>query len=435
MKKHSIYIGLAALAGLFAGYLIFGGNAEGTTANDHPHAEVTEPDRMWTCSMHPQIMQLQPGDCPICGMDLIPVEADAEGLSTDQFEMTENAMALANIRTTVAGAGETGENSLRLSGKIRENEETNAVQVSYFAGRIEKLYINFTGEKVSKGQLLAVIYSPELVSAQQELLTAAALKASQPALYSAVRNKLKLWKLSEEQINRIEASGNVTENFPMYATVSGTVTAKMASEGDYVKQGQPLYKIADLNTVWAAFDAYENQIALLKKGQRLTITTNAYPGQKFDAEIAFIDPVLNAATRTVTVRAVLKNGNNIFKPGMFVEARIEAIPIQADSIISIPASAVLWTGTRSVVYIKTDPHRPVFEMREVTLGGYTGESYTVLSGLNAGETIVTNGTFTVDAAAQLQGKKSMMNEAEGKTAVRQKDHKESRNGDPGKGGS
>src|SRR5690606_5920179 len=133
---------------------------------------------------------------------------------------------------------------------------------SYFAGRIERLNVSFTGEEVHKGQLLATIYSPELYAAQQELITAASLKQSQPALYKAVRNKLKLWKISENQINQIETSAKVLENFPVYATVSGTVTEKLAEQGDYIKQGQPLLKIANLNTVWANFDVYEHQIDL-----------------------------------------------------------------------------------------------------------------------------------------------------------------------------
>ena len=127
---------------------------------------------------------------------------------------------------------------MKLSGKIQVNEEANAVQVAYFAGRIEKLNVNFTGEQVKHGQLLATIYSPELVAAQQELLTAAKMKESQPALYKAVRNKLKLWKLSDKQITAIETSGSVRENFPIFATVSGTVTEKLVQEGDYVKQGK-----------------------------------------------------------------------------------------------------------------------------------------------------------------------------------------------------
>ena len=426
MNKNIIYIGVALIVGLLGGYLIFGGGSADTATNkvkdDHNHSEEIASGQMWTCSMHPQIMQPEPGDCPICGMDLIPAETGADGLLADQFKMTENAMALANIQTTVVGSGAIEAGTLKLSGKIRENEESNAVQVTYFAGRIEKLYVNSTGERVGKGQRLATIYSPELVSAQQELLTAASLKESQPELYSAVRNKLKLWKLSEKQINSIEQAGKVQEYFPVYATVSGTVTHKMVEEGDYVKLGQPLYKIANLNTVWAEFDAYENQIASLKEGQSIKIVTNAYPNQEFNAKISFIDPLLNSATRTIVVRAVLNNRKDKFKPGMFVEGKVEGTEMQMNEAINVPASAVMWTGERSVVYVKTNPNEPVFEMRDVLLGNASGDTYTIIEGLQNGDEIVTNGTFTVDAAAQLQGKKSMMNAEGGKTMTGHEGH-------------
>ena len=426
MNKNIIYIGVALIVGLLGGYLIFGGGSADTATNkvkdDHNHSEEIASGQMWTCSMHPQIMQPEPGDCPICGMDLIPAETGADGLLADQFKMTENAMALANIQTTVVGSGAIEAGTLKLSGKIRENEESNAVQVTYFAGRIERLYVNSTGERVGKGQRLATIYSPELVSAQQELLTAASLKESQPELYSAVRNKLKLWKLSEKQINSIEQAGKVQEYFPVYATVSGTVTHKMVEEGDYVKLGQPLYKIANLNTVWAEFDAYENQIASLKEGQSIKIVTNAYPNQEFNAKISFIDPLLNSATRTIVVRAVLNNRKDKFKPGMFVEGKVEGTEMQMNEAINVPASAVMWTGERSVVYVKTNPNEPVFEMRDVLLGNASGDTYTIIEGLQNGDEIVTNGTFTVDAAAQLQGKKSMMNAEGGKTMTGHEGH-------------
>jgi Cu(I)/Ag(I) efflux system membrane fusion protein len=372
--------------------------------------------------MHPQIMQPEPGDCPICGMDLIPAESSADGLLADQFKLTENAMALANIQTTIVGKGNIDGNTIKLSGKIAENEEANAVQVSYFSGRIERLNISFTGEEVRKGQLLATIYSPELYAAQQELITAASLKESQPALYKAVRNKLKLWKLSENQINQIEETQKVKENFPVYATVSGTVTEKLVEQGDYIKQGQPLLKIANLNTVWANFDVYENQIDVFKKGQEVLVTTNAYANKEFKGKVDFIDPILNTKTRTVTLRVVLNNKNDVFKPGMFVTANIERVSSSNDEVLTIPASAVLWTGERSVVYLKTNPDQTVFEMREVVLGNQIGNAYEVLEGLFIGNEIVTNGTFTVDAAAQLQGKKSMMNKDGGKVMTGHEGH-------------
>ena len=419
MKKYIIYIGILVV-GLLLGWLIFGNSSNENTKQNQ--SESVKTNQMWTCSMHPQIMKPEPGDCPICGMDLIPAESSADGLLADQFKLTENAMALANIQTSIVGKGNVEGNTIKLSGKIAENEEANAVQVSYFAGRIERLNVSFTGEEVRKGQLLATIYSPELYAAQQELITAASLKESQPALYKAVRNKLKLWKLSDKQINQIEETGKVKENFPVYATFSGTVTEKLVEQGDYIKQGQPLLKIANLNTVWGNFDVYENQIDRFKKGQEVMVTTNAYPNKEFKSKVDFIDPALNTKTRTVTLRVVLNNKDDVFKPGMFVTANIEGVKNKNKEALSIPASAVLWTGERSVVYLKTNPDQPVFEMREVTLGNQIGNEYEVVEGLFAGNEIVTNGAFTVDAAAQLQGKKSMMNKDGGKVMTGHEGH-------------
>ncbi len=426
MKKNILYLGIAVIIGLLGGYLIFGNSSDSsnqkiTEVHDHSEDSTNE---MWTCSMHPQIMQQEPGDCPICGMELIPAEASSEGLLANQIQMTENAMALANIETTIVGNLMEGNDDgvISLSGKIATNEENNAIQASYFDGRLEKLNVSFEGQEVKRGQLLATIYSPNLVAAQQELITATSLKESQPALYKAVRNKLKLWKLSESQIDNIESTGEVRENFPLYATVSGTVAMVMAAEGDYVKQGQPILKVSNLNSVWAEFDAYENQISQFKKGLKIKVATSAYPNKEFDAVISFIDPVLNSSTRTVTVRATLKNNESLFKPGMFVSGKIKGTAQVPGESLNIPASAVLWTGERSLVYVKPNPNRPVFEMREVTVGLRSGDNFTVTSGLENGEEIVTNGTFTVDAAAQLQGKKSMMNKSGGKTMTGHEGH-------------
>jgi Cu(I)/Ag(I) efflux system membrane fusion protein len=424
MNKNIIYIGIAVIIGLLAGWLIFGSNSTDAPfkkdlsdmSDIHDHAGESA-EQIWTCSMHPQIMQSEAGDCPICGMDLIPAASIAEGLAMNEIKMTENAMALANIQTTVVGTGTASNDDgmISLSGKIATNEENNSVQSSYFDGRIERLNVNYEGQKVNRGQLLATIYAPNLVAAQQELLTAASLKESQPALYNAVRNKLKNWKVSENQINAIESSGKVRDNFPIYATVSGTVAEVTAREGDYVKQGQPILKVSNLNSVWAEFDAYESQISNLKEGQKITVITNAYPNKEFDASVSFIDPMLNNATRTVTVRATLKNTDDLFKPGMFVTGKLNGEKQISGATLTVPATAVMWTGERSLVYIKTNPNEPVFEMREVTIGTRNGENYSITAGLENGDEIVTNGTFTVDAAAQLQGKKSMMNQ--GKKAM------------------
>ena len=200
MKKYSIYL-VFIIVGLGLGWLLF---SDSETAHETHTTEVAA--AKWTCSMHPQIVQPDAGDCPICGMDLIPAEVGAEGLSESQFKLTENAIALGNIQTTKVEANSENSQMIHLSGKIVENEEANVVQVAYFPGRIEKLHVNITGQEVKRGQLLAAVYSSELNNAQQELIAAANQKEQQPELYKVVRNKLKLWKLSEKQITSIEES-------------------------------------------------------------------------------------------------------------------------------------------------------------------------------------------------------------------------------------
>lgn len=412
MKKYILYIGILGV-GLLLGWFIFGNSSN--KEKEHHHSKTAEVNQMWTCSMHPKISKSEPGDCPICGMALIPAKVNSEGLNANEFKLTKNAMALANIQTSIVGNHTSNDAFIKLSGKITENEEANVVQASYFSGRIERLNISSIGEEVQKGQLLATIYSPELFAAQQELITTSSIKESQPALYKAVRNKLKLWKISDNQINQIETSQKVKQNFPIYATVSGTVSEKLVEQGDYVKQGQTLLKITNLNTVWAEFDVYENQVKVLKKGQDITVTTTAFPNKKFKEKVDFIEPTLNSATRTVKLRVVLNNRNREFKTGMFVEGNIKNIPSRKKQRLMIPSTAILWTGKRSVVYLKTNPNEPVFEMKEITIGNQLGEQYEVVNGLKSGDEIVTNGTFTVDASAQLQRKKSMMNKNGNKT--------------------
>ncbi|RIV44233.1 efflux RND transporter periplasmic adaptor subunit [Flagellimonas pelagia] len=408
-NKNLLYVGIAVVVGLLLGYLIFGSGSGTKPESDHDHDAEMASGQMWTCSMHPQIMQPEPGSCPICGMDLIPADSAGEGLTQNQIKMTDNAIALAGVETVVIGSGATDTDQVKLSGKVAVNQESDAVQSAYFDGRIEQLNINFEGEEVRKGQKLATIYSPQLVAAQQELLTASGLKSTQPQLYTAVRNKLKLWKLSDSQIDQIEASGKVSENFPVYANVSGVVSSIMVEEGDYVKTGMPLVKVVNLNSVWAIFDAYESQLSLFKKEQSMEVTTNAYPNETFGAKVSFVDPLLNNATRTVKVRAELDNKKGLLKPGMFIQGKIDVANHGAMEMLTVPESAVLWTGKRSVVYVRPNPTEPIFELREVELGNLMDGAYQVYSGLSSGEEVVAKGTFTVDAAAQLQGKKSMMN--------------------------
>ena len=408
MKKYTLYIALVAV-GLLIGWFLFG-TSSNQEPNDHTAESLVE---HWTCSMHPQIDLPEFGSCPICGMDLIPAENDEKGFTVNQFKMSQNAMALANIETEIIGNSDGISESFTLSGKIAANDKESAVQTAHFGGRIEKLHFKTKGEFVNKGSLIATIYSPELVTAQNELIESLDIKESQPELYKAVRNKIKYWKISEKQIQSIEQHKKVITNFNIYANVSGFISEIYIDEGNHVKEGTPLFNVANLGSVWAVFDVYEKDIKNIKVGQSIEIKLNAYPDKIIKTQIDYIDPILNNTTRTVSVRATLQNNDNSLKPGMLITSELVFdSKNEKATIVVIPKSAVMWTGKRSVVYVKTSISEPVFEMREVILGNEYGENYEILNGLESGEEVVTNGTFTVDAAAQLQGKKSMMNRTE-----------------------
>lgn len=406
MKKYIIYIGIL-ITGLALGWLIFGNSTkDSTTTEKNPSESKTE--EIWTCSMHPQIRQPEAGDCPICGMDLIPLKANNNS-NPLVFEMTDDAVKIANIQTTVVGSGSVNAKGLKLSGKIKADETNSASIVSHISGRIEKLFISYTGEKVSKGQKIASIYSPKLITAQKELLEANKVKDANPKLYEATVNKLKFWKITEEQIESIITSKEVIESFNIYAGFSGVVLNKKVSVGDYLKEGDVLFDIQNLNQLWAIFDVYESDLGGIKTGSKISFNTPAIPNKIFTSSIVFIDPVINPATRTATIRTTINNQNQVLKPEMFLEGTINNTSSNNVSIL-VPKSAVLWTGERSVVYVKLpDLPTPSFEFREVTLGESNRTSYTILDGLNNGDEVVTNGAFVIDASAQLNNQSSMMN--------------------------
>lgn len=371
---------------------------------------------IWTCSMHPQIRQSGPGKCPLCGMALIPLKHEsAVQENPDSIRLTKEAAELANVATSVAQLRKPVK-QIRLYGKVKPDERLLQSQVSHVSGRIDKLFVNFTGEAVSRGEPLAMVYSPELVTAQQELLEAAKAKATQPEIYEAAKSKLKQWELTEEQIKAIEAEGKARNDFEVVSNTDGVVINRRVNAGDHVAQGTVLYDIADLSKVWLVFDAYENDLEFLKKGDAINFTVQALPGLHFSGNIFFIDPVLNPVTRVATVRVEIENKDGRLKPEMFATGIVDAFLEEYQKYPVVPRSAVLWTGKRSVVYVKVPQvSEPVFNLREVELGPLLEDSYVVMKGLSEGEEVVTQGTFAVDASAELQGKPSMMNRGEEKS--------------------
>ncbi|MFC3414955.1 efflux RND transporter periplasmic adaptor subunit [Algoriphagus hitonicola] len=404
---------LALVFGLVVGWLLKPGAEENHEGHEH---EETDSNTTWTCSMHPQIKLGEPGDCPICGMDLIPASQASKNSSNPMvFEMTSEAVAMAQIQTSKVGGGNTG-GELNLTGKIQGDEREIATLTSKFPGRVERLFITFTGEKVEKGQRIATLYSPELMSAQQELLEAAKSKSDFPQLYEAAKSKLRLWKLSDQQIDAIEKSEKVQEQFDILADQSGVVTQRNVSVGDYVSTGSVLFNVINLDKLWVLLDAYETDLSFLRIGDQINFSVAGIPGENFRAKITFIDPVIDPNTRSAKIRAEVNNTGQNLKPEMFVNATVNIKSKSGASALMVPRTAVLWSGKRSVVYVKTPgTNPPTFEMREVTLGDRMGENQEIKSGILAGEEIVTNGVFAIDAAAQLSGNYSMMNRPETKS--------------------
>ncbi|KUO69053.1 MAG: hypothetical protein APF83_07415 [Lutibacter sp. BRH_c52] len=413
-SKQYIRYSLFVVIGLFFGWLFFHSS---TTAEDKQnHSADEHKTEIWTCSMHPQIRMDKPGKCPICGMDLILLNQNSSvGMDPDAIYFTKEAAQLANVMTSVVSKQQSIK-EIRLYGKVQADERLLQSQVAYISGRIEKLYINFTGESVRKGQTLALIYSPDLITAQQELLETAKTKQAYPEIYEAAKEKLLQWKLSPNQIATIESSKKVKTNVEVYATSSGIITAKQVNVGDYVGQGTVLFEVTDLSRIWVLFDAYESDLHFLKKGNKMEFTIQAIPGSKFNGIISFIDPVIDPVNRVAKVRIEMNNQDGKLKPEMFATGFVKANLDQYQNKMVVPKTAVMWTGKRSIVYVKQPGDDPIFKIREIELGPLLGNSYVILNGLTEGEEIVTEGAFSVDAAAQLEGKPSMMN-PEGGAAV------------------
>lgn len=404
--QYTKYI-LFLIVGLFLGWLFFSSSGGDSTKGNQTEKKEAE---VWTCSMHPQIKMDKFGKCPLCGMDLIPLttSGSGSGIDPDEIHFTKEAAMLSNVMTTIVSNDKTSK-EVRLYGKVQADERLIQSQVSYVSGRIEKLYINFTGEAVKRGQLLALIYSPDLITAQQELLETLKTKHLYPEFYEAAKEKLVQWKLSTSQIATIESSKKIKTNMEVYATSSGIVTAKNVTVGDFISQGTVLYEVSDLSRIWVLFDAFESDLHFLKKGNKIDFTVEAIPNSKYSGTISFIDPVIDPINRVAKVRVEISNTEEKLKPEMFVTGSVKANLDQYQNKMVIPKTAVLWTGKRSVVYVKKPGDDYIFKLREIEIGPLLGNSYVVEKGIEEGEEIVTNGAFSVDAAAQLEGKKSMMN--------------------------
>ncbi len=449
----------------------------GTPAPEPELTDVAQSDgdddaspQMYTCSMHPAVRLPDPdAKCPICFMDLIPVEEDAGGGNPMQMTLSEDAKIMSQVETAKVGRFFPSA-QIRLYGNLVYDETSVARLTAYFPGRIDRLFVNYIGVSVQEGDHLAELYSPDLLAAFEELRQAknsfenslnasAFLRETAGQTLTASREKLRLFGLTQEQVEQVESGEFDSDQLTVYAPIGGVVTHLSAREGDYLKTGDPIATVSDLSRLWLDLEAYESQLPLLRWGMPVTFTVEAHPGETFEGRVSFIEPIVDEHTRTAAVRVAVDNTDLRLKPGMFstavVRAKIAAdgvvlsdelagrwvspmhpthisdtpsvcpvcsmdmVPAESLGVVGdsseveiplvIPRTAVLFTGVRSVVYVSVpDQEQPTYEGRVVTLGPRAGEFYTVRSGLKEGEEVVVNGAFRIDSAMQISAKPSMM---------------------------
>jgi len=472
-KKQIVFIVLATFFIMWITSSLFSGNKH----NEHTASQSKENEiKYWTCAMHPQIKLPKPGPCPICGMDLIPVykdggqEGDEGGIVS--LSLSSTARQLAEVETAEVEY-KTVSNEVRLVGKVDYDETRLSYISAWVPGRIDRLFVDFTGTRVRKGDHLIKLYSPELISAQEEYIQAiknwkdtkeselSVMRDTAQSTLKSSQEKLRLLGISDEQVKDIAERKIIQEHLTITSPVTGTVILKNGFNGQYVKTGDRIYTIADLNRVWVYIDAYESDIQWLHYGQHVRVEAEAYPGKIFHGKIAFIDPFVDEKTRTIKLRVNVENENNRLKPGMFVRAHVKAElgeggeiyerelagkwicpmhpeivkddknicdicemdliptkefgfaeqPLKENRVFVIPKTAPLITGKRAIVYVEKaiSDGRSLYEGREVVLGTRAGDYYVVVSGLQAGEKVVTKGNFKIDSALQIQAQPSMMN--------------------------
>jgi Cu(I)/Ag(I) efflux system membrane fusion protein len=340
-------------------------------------------------------------------MDYTPVYADEE-VSNNQVKISTDKVQKLGVKTEQVLSRKMV-NTVRAVGQFQFNEQRLSTVTTKFEGYIEKLYVNTTGQPVKRGQPLMEVYSPELVSAQEEYLIAwhgrQSLSNGTPEslvgagqLAESALKRLRNWDISDAQLQRLKKDGKATRTLTMYSPANGVVLEKAAVQGMRFMPGELLFKIADLSTVWLLADVFEQDIALVHVGQTVNITVNAYPGKELKGKIDYIYPTVSSETRTAKVRVVLANPDGILKPDMY--ASIQLMSGHDASVLAVPDSAVIDSGTRQVVLVQLT--EGLYEPREVKLGMRSDGYVEVAEGLSEGENVVVRANFLIDAESNLK---------------------------------
>lgn len=397
-KTYSI-AGLILVLGIFLGATLFSSENQKEEKHDHAHEQA---DSVWTCSMHPQIRKNEPGDCPICGMELIPASKMEDDVDPDAIKMSKMARKLAQVETMTVGY-EDQKSSMNFSGRLEVNQDNTSSISANFKARIERLYINEEGEEVQKGQVIAELYAPEIQVLKDELELAT--RQENDVLLNSITKKIKNYSLTVNDVKSLSEA-----RLKLRAPKSGVISSLKVKQGDNVKADQNLMSIADLSTLWAIIDVYESDLNRIKNGDELNIRIPN--DENVTGKVVFVSPVLDANSRSAKARVVIDNPNRNLKPGVFITAELMNTKSESteNQVLMVPKSAVLWTGKRSVVYQQLENENGVyFKMKQVETGSSSSDYVEILSGLEAGDEVVTRGAFSIDSEAQLSDKPSMMN--------------------------
>ena len=384
-------------------FLFFGCSEDGKSKNNKEEKHSAK--EYWTCSMHPQVRMDGPGACPICGMDLIKKSEDTNKPSSEKksdmdkmVTLTGEKQVLANV-STVKVLREKLNKEISVYSYLDFSEQSRRVISARFSGRIEKLNVDRTGQYIKKGEPLFEIYSPDLVQAQNDFLIALTglQQTDNSTLVAAAKSKLELFGMTASQINELEKTRKIKYVLSYYSPVSGTVIEKKVQEGMYVNEGTSIFDIADLSSLWNISEINEKDLGLVRIGSVVKLTLKAYPEEEFTGRVTFIYPVVNSKTRTVKIRSEFANKNGKLKPQMYGET---IFSISAGEGLLVPAEAIIFSGRRTVVWVKTADG--MFEGRDVKIGSKYGQKYQVLEGLEENEEVAATGGFLIDSESQLK---------------------------------
>ncbi len=371
----------------------------------------------WYDPMHPAYKSDKPGTAPDCGMTLVPKYAEDESMAKmpmGTVTIPPEKQVMAGVRTAVVER-KALIRDIRTTAQIVADETKIAHVHVKVAGYIDQVYVDFVGQLVKKGQPLFTLYSPDLVSSEEEYLIAkrghAALAAApfqevsegSQSLFESARQRLKLWDISDDQIKQLDETGKVSKDLTFYSPITGFVTDRKVFPQTSVTPDTELYTVSDLSTVWANADIYEYEVPFVRLGQNVTLSLSYFPGKVYAGKIAYIYPTVDSQSRTVKVRIDIPNPNFDLKPQMFADAQLR---VDYGTKVLVPQEAVLDSGTEQQVFV-VHPGG-MFEPRKVTLGPVVDGNVAVLTGLKAGETVVVSGNFLIDSESKLKNAMSGM---------------------------